>query len=109
MLCSYEYCRRKLFLNYVLGIKEPFKKGSADIVVIGEGDQTMLEVCNALLKTQKTISEIEGIAYQNKGDIIKTKSRPLIEDINKLPSPNPDLIPIKKYYTNLHYSTRLFL
>jgi len=59
----------------------------ADYVVIGEGEQTIVELLRAIEKNLD-LNNIEGIAYQNSGSIGLTKKRKQILDINKLPFPN---------------------
>jgi len=74
-----------------------------DIVVIGEGEQTMLELVKHL-ENGGDLSQIEGIAYRDKdtGQIRQTAPRILIEDLDKLPSPSRDLFDnysYKQYYS----------
>jgi anaerobic magnesium-protoporphyrin IX monomethyl ester cyclase len=74
-----------------------------DIVVIGEGEQTMLELVKHL-ENGGDLSQIEGIAYRDKdtGQIRHTAPRLLIEDLDKLPSPYRDLFDnysYKQYYS----------
>ena len=74
-----------------------------DIVVIGEGEQTMLELVRQL-ENGGDLSQIEGIAYRDKetGQIRQTAPRLLIEDLDKLPSPSRDLFDnfsYKQYYS----------
>jgi len=50
-------------------------------VVIGEGEETFVELLSG-----KKRQYIKGIAYYNK-KVVRTKERPLIEDLDKLPFP----------------------
>lgn len=54
-----------------------------DIVVRGEGEQTMLELIE-----NRPLNEILGITYEKDGNIVETDARPLIEDLNTIPAPN---------------------
>lgn len=63
----------------------------ADIVVIGEGEQTIVE----LMQTD-ILSTIKGIAYWD-GGIKINQQRPLINDLDKLPYPAWHLFDLKKY------------
>lgn len=66
-----------------------------DYCVISEAEETMLE-----LAQKKKDEEILGISYRNKdGKIIVNQSRPLIQDLDKLPFPARDLLPLEKYWT----------
>jgi len=67
-----------------------------DIIVRFEGEETIVELVRAL-KNKADLSKIKGIAYRNNGQIIKTPLRPLIEDLDSLPLPAYDLMPMGKY------------
>ncbi len=75
--------------------KEVISKPFIDIVVKGEGEQTFLEIIK-----QKELKSIDGIAYKDrkhKNEIIINKPRARIIDLDKLPMPAYDLLPILKY------------
>ncbi|MBM3702034.1 MAG: radical SAM protein [Actinobacteria bacterium] len=72
------------------------KKNNADIVVIGEGELTVVEVVDAVAN-HKTLKNIKGIAYRDDNKVIINERRPLIEDINKIPFPAYDLFPVSYY------------
>lgn len=67
----------------------------ADIVCVGEGDITFLELVRALEK-KGSLSEIKGIAYKDGGQIIRTEERPLLDVETLLPVPW-ELIDVEKY------------
>ena len=69
-----------------------------DITVIGEGEVTILDIIKNL-EEGKGFNSVDGIAYKNSGDIVKTSPRPLIRDISSLPFPAWDLFPME-YYLN---------
>ena len=62
-----------------------------DLVVVGEGEETLLEVCQNLEKNQPW-SGILGIAYRVPGGVKEEGKRPLIENLDKLPFPQRDLL-----------------
>jgi anaerobic magnesium-protoporphyrin IX monomethyl ester cyclase len=65
---------------------------SIDIVVIGEGEITVLD-----LATQKNLSDIAGIVYRD-GSTIKTNPpRRMIKDLDSIEFPARDLLPEEKY------------
>jgi anaerobic magnesium-protoporphyrin IX monomethyl ester cyclase len=67
-----------------------------DIVVIGEGEETMLELVNH--KNGNTrLSKIRGIAYKDKGKTKFTEPRPLIENLDAIPFPNRALFDNQAY------------
>ncbi len=78
---------------------EVLTKGYADFVVHREGEITMLEVCDAL-KNDKSLEDVRGISFKKNGVIIHTPSRPYIENLDALPFPAWDLLPMDKYSTD---------
>lgn len=72
-------------------VPEIVKFKEIDIVVIGEGERTLLDIVKAFKKGE-TFDTIKGIAYWNDGLQI-TPPRPRIEKLNTLPWP----IRIKKW------------
>lgn len=78
---------------------ENYLKNGADYIVIGEGENTMFELVKHLEEYPKSKpTEISGLAFLNDaGGVIKTADRTKVRDINELPVPNRDAIPIHKY------------
>ena len=71
-----------------------------DICGIGEGEITMLELVKAI-ENNAPLSQIDGIAFRDKntGEIIITKPRDFIKNLDDIPFPARDLFPLKKYKT----------
>ncbi|MBN1664068.1 MAG: cobalamin-dependent protein [Deltaproteobacteria bacterium] len=67
-----------------------------DYVVRGEGELTFHEMVQRL-EQHASVDDVLGISYQKDGKVIHNARRPLIEDINILPYPARDLLPISKY------------
>ena len=67
-----------------------------DIGVIGEGEITMCEVASTL-QSKADLSNIKGIIFKKKQDIIRTSPRDYISDLDTIPFPSWHLLPIKKY------------
>lgn len=63
-----------------------------DIVVRGEGEYTMLEIVRG-----KCLPEIEGIAFSENGEIVLTRPRQWIENLDELPFPARHLFPLSRY------------
>ena len=72
------------------------KKTRADLVVIGEGEKTALEIIEAL-ESKKTFSEVKGIAYLENGKLFKTPEQPLIQNLDEIPLPAYELFPMDHY------------
>ncbi len=75
-----------------------------DVVVTGEGEQTVLQLLKVYRKGSD-FSSVSGIVYQKtkprisgaQATIITTKPRPFIKDLDSIPFPERDLLPNKKY------------
>jgi len=72
------------------------RKTKADVVIIGEGELTIIEVLEALAN-KKSFSRIKGIAYIEENSIIINEDRPLIQDIDNIPLPAYHLFPMEQY------------
>lgn len=69
-----------------------------DIGVLGEGEDTLSELLDALVAT-KDIYSIRGIIARKNNNLIQTEPRPKILDLDRLPFPALDLLPrLEKYY-----------
>jgi radical SAM superfamily enzyme YgiQ (UPF0313 family) len=68
-----------------------------DIAVIGEGEITAAILAEHFIDGKYSLEEIKGIAYKKDGLIYINERRPLVEDIDMLPSPAWHLLPVEKY------------
>ncbi len=71
--------------------------GIFDALCIGEGEATLLEICDLLADKINSLSEIKGICFKEDGKVIRTLARPFIEDLDSLSFPARDLIDINLY------------
>lgn len=76
-----------------------------DICVIGEGEQTMLDLVNALSDGDR-LHNIKGIAFRTEDSVVVTDPRPPIKDLDSLPMPARHLFPIEKYKTHPPYGRK---
>ena len=53
-----------------------------DIIVFGEGEETVIDLASALEKRKK-LSDVMGIGYKENGQVIITEPRPFMKNINK--------------------------
>jgi len=72
------------------------KRKEIDIVCIGEGDYTILELIKTI-ENNGEFSQIKGIYYKDGENIIKNEHRPLIQNLDEIPFPARDLLPMDKY------------
>ena len=70
----------------------------ADIVVRGEGEQTMLELAHHISKSNlKDFHAVAGITFRKNEQIVRTPNRPFIKNLDELPYPAHKYFPLKKY------------
>ena len=67
-----------------------------DLIVVGEGEQTIAELVPALLDRGKW-HMIKGIAYRDNGVVAFTGEREFIRDLDALPFPSRYLLPMSRY------------
>ena len=70
-----------------------------DVVVLGEGEQTICEILSVYEKEGlDALSQVPGICFRNKkGEIVKTTTAARIKDLQAIPWPAWDLIPMEEY------------
>lgn len=73
--------------------------GLVDIVVRGEGENTIKELHQYFTNGKLSLNDIRSISYITDGKIIHNPERPLIENLDELPFPSWDLLPIEKYHS----------
>ncbi len=75
-----------------------------DIVSIGEGENTIIELAKAL-ETGDSLEKVKGLIFRDEeNEIIFTGERPKIDNLDTLPLPARHLIPMEKY--NFYMETR---
>ncbi len=75
--------------------------GTFDMVAIGEGERTVVELAEAVIKGQGDPLRVSGLAYRRGNTVKKTKSRARIADLDTIPFPARDLFDnegYKKYW-----------
>jgi radical SAM superfamily enzyme YgiQ (UPF0313 family) len=81
--------------------EQNLRAGDIDFVVMGEGEITTLELLKAIERAKKgeqvDYSSIKGIAYLSEGKVHHTEDRPFIKDLDSIPMPNYDLLPMDKF------------
>lgn len=79
--------------------KENFLAFGADVIVFGEGEDTMLELAKAYAASpDPDLTLIPGIAYKQQDAVMVNDDRLLIRDVNQLPFPNRKKIDLQKYF-----------
>jgi len=67
-----------------------------DIVVRGEGEETVRELSDVFEK-EGDLKSVLGITFRDNGKIIETADRPLIKNLDEIPFPAYDLLPELKF------------
>ncbi|MGB3074285.1 MAG: radical SAM protein [Chitinophagales bacterium] len=77
-----------------------FLKAGATVLVLGEGEQTMLELTQFYKgNLGKKLEEIQGIAFLTEnGDVIKSIPRTNIRNMEELPFPNRSKVNLQLYF-----------
>jgi anaerobic magnesium-protoporphyrin IX monomethyl ester cyclase len=74
--------------------KYPF----VDFIVRGEGEHTSLELAKCLEKNGD-LKKVLGINFRNGDKIVSTPDRPLIKDVDSLPFPDREMLPVEYHNT----------
>jgi anaerobic magnesium-protoporphyrin IX monomethyl ester cyclase len=78
-----------------------------DIIVRGEGEETTSELIENIEKGAP-LNEVKGITFREKNKIIDTEPRPFIKNIDDIPFPSRDLLPMQLYkFNGVKYTTML--
>jgi len=70
--------------------------GSIDYIVAGEGEETCMELVRRIQDCAAP-SDVSGVAYRKDGGALENPRRPLIENLDDLPFPAYDLLPLRRY------------
>ena len=69
-----------------------------DLIVRGEGELTFRELLLALADGDlQAARDVDGVAYRDHGEVITNPPRALVADLDDLPMPAYDLLPMERY------------
>jgi len=80
------------------------KETGADFVVIGEGEETLLELVDTVLNRNRKLTDVASIAFSDGDECIITSRRKTIKYLTELPFPAWDLFPMDIYTDCLKFS-----
>ena len=70
----------------------------ADYAIVGEGEETLCELVDALSSAQMDVSAIAGLVYRDRsGEVVDTGHRPNLTQLDDLPLAAYDLIDLQGY------------
>ncbi len=84
--------------------EEVYRLSKTDLVVVGEGEQTLLEIVKAYsdkrkhFEKRKDFAEMPGLAIKKSGKILRTPQRVFIQNLDSLPYPAHDLLEHRELY-----------
>lgn len=67
-----------------------------DFVLVGEYEYTLAELCESL-KRDGGVQNLNGLCFKDNGRLVLSEPRELIADLDELPYPERDDVPILKY------------
>jgi radical SAM superfamily enzyme YgiQ (UPF0313 family) len=76
---------------------EMYLNEGADFILLGEAEQTLLELVNSIGKNETDYFKIEGLAFKHNNAVVKTARRPVLKDLDSLPFPAWDLVDMEPY------------
>jgi len=77
---------------------DDYLDAGADYVLIGEGEETLSELLDVVLRGSDTpLDSIQGLAYRAEGTLHIAPRRPDIKELDSLPFPAWDLVDIERY------------
>ena len=76
---------------------ERYLAHGVDFVAIGESEITIKELIKKLDNRETNFKNVEGIAYKENGDVLRTAPRQIVRELDSFPMPAWDLIDIPSY------------
>ena len=67
-----------------------------DFVLLGEGEQTLRELVETL-EHNRPPQNVDGLAFLEKGELVRTRPRQVMQDLDQLPLPAWDLLNLTEY------------
>ncbi len=64
---------------------EMYLNEGADFILLGEAEQTLLELVNSIGKNETDFFHIEGLAFRHNNAVVKTARRSVMKELDTLP------------------------
>lgn len=81
-----------------LNPKETVSDKNVDFVICGEGEEALVRLLDAIQLSE--YSRVPSLVYKEKGEIISNKPSAFIKDIDNIPFPARQLLPMDKYHSS---------
>jgi len=76
--------------------RDALETGVVDYVIRNEGEYSLLSLVEFLCN-KRALKDVAGVSYLDNGDLCRTPDAPFIDDLDSLPFPARDLLPMKLY------------
>lgn len=76
---------------------QEYLEQGADYVLLGEGEQTLLELVSAIRDGKEDALDIAGLAFLKNRVLVRTGARKVMRDLDSLPMPAWDLVDVESY------------
>lgn len=77
---------------------------SIDFVMLGESEQSLVDLCRAVKSGNSSFGDIDGMAYRENGDVRVNPKTSFIDDLDSLPFPAYESFDLSKYHYHNRYS-----
>lgn len=67
--------------------EQVLKNWPVNFIVLGEGEETVVDLVRAIETKPDTTENVKGIAFNKNGQVIKTEHRPMISSLDMMPFP----------------------
>ena len=91
--------------------RETLEKMNLDFVVIGEGEKVLANICHNLENNQN-LHNIKGVVFKDGNKVYINEGLDIVENLDTLPFPARELLPISRYlvppgYIRSHFLNRV--
>ncbi|HXB32654.1 MAG TPA: radical SAM protein, partial [Puia sp.] len=76
---------------------QQYLEKGADFVLLGEGEQTLLELVTAIRGGQTEFGAIAGLAWRKDSIPVRSAARNVMKDLDRLPLPAWDMVDVESY------------
>ncbi len=73
---------------------------SIDWIILGEGEESIVQLINTIKNKQNAFDKIDGFAYRDNGKVKVSNKRNYYRDINDVPFPAYELIDLEDYFVD---------
>ena len=83
--------------------EEVYQNSPTDLVAIGEGEQTLLEIVQTVSRKKSDFAKINGLALHKNNQVVKTPARQFIANLDNIPFPAYELLEHREKYFGWYF------